>query len=172
MESIEIENPSGFACCARATCQRWFTVRRGKRFCSQACKHASRVLRTGSAQRRNRRYRALHPEMAGKIDVGSARAQTAKRRDMSEADFEAQILAQGNRCPIGDHEFSSARGHGAQCPARDHCHLTGKWRAILCSEHNRALGMFHDSPEELQAALAYLQEWREKHATFLRSHNA
>ncbi len=42
--------------------------------------------------------------------------------------------------------------------------MTGKDRAILCSEHNRALGMFHDSPEELQAALEYLQTWKVNHA--------
>ena len=93
----------------------------------------------------------------------AAKMLTEKRRGMTAEEFEARILSQGNRCPIGNHECVG-RGLGRQAPARDHCHITGKNRAILCSEHNRALGMFHDSPEELQAALDYLREWTEKHA--------
>jgi hypothetical protein len=125
---------------------------------SKGGRSADRTIRT-----RMKRYRTKHPEMAGKIDRGSAQKQTARRRGMTNEEFEDRIRSQGGRCPIGDHEFVG-RGLGRQSPARDHCHTTGKDRAILCSEHNRALGMFHDSPEELQAALAYLREWTVKHA--------
>ena len=41
--------------------------------------------------------------------------------------------------------------------AVDHDHETGKIRG-LCEAHNRALGMFHDSIEELTNAIKYLSK--------------
>jgi hypothetical protein len=169
--------PAGQRKCASPRCSIIFPERGSRTFtklyCSDRCSRQEQRRRRlkrnpelllAADRRKVLRYRAAHPEWAAERDRRAAKRQTAKRRAISEEDFEAQILAQGNRCPIGNHLFSSARGIGAKNPARDHCHVTDKWRGILCSEHNRALGMFHDSPEELQAALAYIREWSEKHA--------
>ena len=82
---------------------------------------------------------------------------------MTEDEFERRVAAQNNICPIGNHPFVG-RGNGNLAPARDHCHVTGLDRAILCGAHNKALGIFHDSPVELQAALDYLRFWATKHA--------
>lgn len=38
----------------------------------------------------------------------------------------------------------------------DHNHSTGKVRGLLCSNHNRALGLLGDNPELLIAAHRYL----------------
>jgi hypothetical protein len=40
----------------------------------------------------------------------------------------------------------------------DHCHVTGKVRAMLCSHCNKALGGFRDSAELLDAAAAYVRK--------------
>ena len=40
----------------------------------------------------------------------------------------------------------------------DHCHNTGKIREFLCSNCNRGLGSFHDSPNILQQAIDYLEK--------------
>lgn len=40
--------------------------------------------------------------------------------------------------------------------AIDHCHTTGRVRALLCQACNRALGMFKDDPNILQRAVTYV----------------
>lgn len=144
--------------CARPTCVarfQWDSFARGseKRYCSKACSNAAR----------HKRWRLRYPDKAAKQSLRSTAAITTRRRGITAEEFERRIAAQDNRCPIGNHEFVG-RGLGKHAPARDHCHITGWDRAILCSEHNRALGMFHDSPEEMQAAITYVLEWRQKHA--------
>lgn len=38
----------------------------------------------------------------------------------------------------------------------DHCHKTGKFRALLCDPCNRGLGFFRDNVEVLQRAAQYV----------------
>lgn len=40
--------------------------------------------------------------------------------------------------------------------AVDHCHATGKVRALLCHRCNNALGLFRDDPIIMAKAIAYL----------------
>jgi Recombination endonuclease VII len=42
----------------------------------------------------------------------------------------------------------------------DHDHVTGRVRGVLCNNHNVALGMVHDSPEELRALALYIERVR------------
>lgn len=48
----------------------------------------------------------------------------------------------------------------------DHCHATGKIRALLCHHCNVALGNFRDSIENLESAIKYLKIY----SPFLSSH--
>jgi hypothetical protein len=43
----------------------------------------------------------------------------------------------------------------------DHCHVTGKVRGLLCSEHNKMLGHAEDSVEVLAKAISYLTRYME-----------
>src|ERR1017187_3973915 len=50
------------------------------------------------------------------------------------------------------------RSNTTRALAVDHNHATGEIRGLLCSAHNRGLGMFHDNIEELNKAIEYLQK--------------
>ena len=39
----------------------------------------------------------------------------------------------------------------------DHCHETGKVRALLCKECNNALGLLHDDVERIRLLLSYAE---------------
>ena len=75
---------------------------------------------------------------------------------MSIQDYDRMLQAQGGLCKI------------CQEPPRirsflvvDHCHKSGKVRALLCQPCNIALGYFQDNIPRVLAAAAYLQEHSE-----------
>jgi Recombination endonuclease VII len=109
-------------------------------------------------------WETLNPE---KLALKRAKVSTKDRRGVTPEEFETRIQQQRNRCPIGNHLFVE-RGRAKQAPVLDHDHKNGINRAIICREHNTALGMFHDSLAELQAASAYLRSWRKKHVDGLQ----
>jgi hypothetical protein len=40
----------------------------------------------------------------------------------------------------------------------DHCHLTGRIRALLCNSCNKGLGFLRDDQQTMQNAILYLEE--------------
>jgi hypothetical protein len=58
---------------------------------------------------------------------------------------------QDNKCDICKVELFEAKN-----TCVDHNHITGKVRGILCQKCNKALGLFQDSIEKLNAAVKYL----------------
>jgi hypothetical protein len=107
---------------------------------------------TEKSKERFKRYHEQHPELRRENWYKGQYGVTLE-------EFEAQIVAQNNRCPIGNHPFGT-RGKGKTSPCQDHDHETGENRLILCREHNVGLGQFHDSIPELQAAISYLQQYQ------------
>lgn len=105
---------------------------------------------SGKAAKRTKIYNALH----GRDNYYRF------THGITEAEFEAQIAAQNNLCPIGNHPFGE-RGKNGDSPCQDHNHETGENRAILCRNHNVMLGLANDSPELLEIAISYLRQ----HAT-------
>lgn len=74
-----------------------------------------------------------------------------RRHGISEAEFEKRLEAQEYKCPICGRDLREDR------PCLDHCHETGKRRAVLCHRCNKALGLFQDSPAMLIKAAEYLR---------------
>lgn len=69
--------------------------------------------------------------------------------------YDDMLAAQGNRCAICRRESPGSKGR--RFFYVDHDHKTGKIRGLLCHSCNTALGGFQDSPDLLQAAIAYLE---------------
>ena len=85
------------------------------------------------------------------------------RRGMTAEEFQSRYDAQQGRCLIGGHKMDPpGTKAGGNTPCLDHSHRTGLDRGVICSRHNIAIGLFHDSPEEMQAAIIYLSYYPNK----------
>lgn len=69
------------------------------------------------------------------------------------------ILDQNNCCAICHKPEMKTTKQGDTSPlCVDHCHKTGKVRALLCAKCNGMLGMVDDSEDHLNAAIEYLRQ--------------
>ena len=100
---------------------------------------------------KSRSYRAEFPEKS-KNQVKSSKLKIKYGIDLPE--FKAMKAAQDNKCAICSCEFIDPK-----YTCVDHCHKTGKVRAILCHHCNTGLGMFKEKPEVFKAALKYLKKY-------------
>lgn len=66
--------------------------------------------------------------------------------------FDRMLHEQRGRCAICGNEPKEGQNLHV-----DHCHKTGKVRALLCRYCNPGLGYFKDSPEILRKAALYLE---------------
>ena len=67
------------------------------------------------------------------------------------------LEAQNGVCAICKLPETSVRNGRTQELQVDHCHVTGKLRALLCGYCNRGLGGFRDNPVWLRRAAMYIQ---------------
>lgn len=79
-----------------------------------------------------------------------------RRKGLQRADYDRVIAAQGKTCGIcGGPPDGRWRRYNI-----DHCHKTGRLRGLLCTNCNRGLGHFKDSPRLLELAIKYLRRRR------------
>lgn len=78
-----------------------------------------------------------------------------KSFNLSIDDYEKMLTLQNGVCYICKGEETSVRNSRL---AVDHNHKTGKIRGLLCSNCNRALGLFKDDKKIILAAANYLEE--------------
>lgn len=81
-----------------------------------------------------------------------------RKYGMTQDDYDTLLLAQDNKCPICGIELE-LQDTGQKRATVDHCHETGKVRAILCSGCNKGLGHYLDKPELLRSAANYLETY-------------
>jgi hypothetical protein len=81
-----------------------------------------------------------------------------KRYGLTPEQYTQMSFDQNGCCSIcGQPESAINVGtNKVQKLAVDHCHKTGKVRALLCMDCNRGLGKFKDDPKRLQGAIDYL----------------
>lgn len=85
----------------------------------------------------------------------ATRARTARlqRYGLTAREYGALMEEQDGKCAICG--SAEAGAWGGSLPV-DHDHETGKVRGLLCHGCNVGLGYFHDDPDSLLAAAAYL----------------
>lgn len=75
------------------------------------------------------------------------------RYNLSKEDYNKMLSAQNNVCAIcGGNDPKSKHGYFVV----DHCHASGKVRALLCHNCNAGLGHFRDNISYIEAAIEYL----------------
>jgi hypothetical protein len=81
-----------------------------------------------------------------------------KARGIDADRYQEMLKEQGGVCAIcckPERATDKASGKIKDL-AIDHCHATGEVRALLCSNCNRALGLFNDDPAMLAKARLYV----------------
>ena len=68
-------------------------------------------------------------------------------------DYNAMLNQQGNKCACC--ETAEPTGYNWHV---DHCHKTGKVRALLCSKCNQGIGLFDESVLKLEQAIKYIRK--------------
>lgn len=124
-------------------------------------KNATKTGCRDSECKRCKRARESTPEARA-----AKRARALFRRyGITQAEYDEMVRRQGNRCAICGEPERRTNRYGEVLPlAVDHDHKTGKVRGLLCSKHNKALGLFGDIPGMLESAIRYLREtqWNEQ----------
>jgi hypothetical protein len=92
-----------------------------------------------------------HPERAR---AAQRRHHLKKQYGMTVEEFDRLLVACNGRCTICGNKFLNSKDTNI-----DHDHATGKFRGILCSCCNRALGYARDSPQVLRLMADYLERW-------------
>ena len=81
-----------------------------------------------------------------------------RRYALPIGEYQRLFDAQHGLCAVCQQPETALRYGKVMNLAVDHNHTTGQVRGLLCYACNRALGLFHDSVERLQAATHYLQQ--------------
>lgn len=71
-----------------------------------------------------------------------------RKRGLTPERYESMLAEQGGRCAVCERERPLDI---------DHCHKSGRVRALLCGPCNRALGFLDDDPVIAEKALAFLR---------------
>lgn len=86
----------------------------------------------------------------------ASRRRRAKRVGLLPADIDAMIENQNGLCAICGNPPNGKKATAIL--QLDHCHTTGKMRAMLCNKCNVALGHVMDQPGLLRTAADYLEK--------------
>lgn len=163
------QKPREIAC---AVCGKtWMAANRKTRFCSPECWNSVRELPIHQrvCARCGKGFEALSGRakycrtcqrtyQRGKSRRNGAAHAFRSKYGITVEDFERIAEQQGGKCAICGRLAS-------QCTwsklVVDHCHKTGRVRALLCDACNKGIGTLGDDPNRLRAAAEYLERHME-----------
>jgi len=114
-----------------------------------------RAIQRASARRAEARQRAISPFIQTRKNFEA----WSRIRGFDVEDLARAELAQGRCCRCCGDALDPTSRHGYQV---DHCHQTGKFRAILCGPCNAAIGHVNDDIDRLIGCLAFVSQWRRR----------
>lgn len=134
------------------------------RWCNPTVDENLRRLRAAYQAQHPDKIQAYNRKSKGTLDskMRSAITNISRRAEQggyapvaaSKQELIAAYNLQEGRCLIcGSTEHEAGR---KLCV--DHCHKTGAFRGFLCTRCNRVLGLFQDSIELMESAIAYLKK--------------
>lgn len=161
--------------CAPAKRQRVSEELREKRNAKRRAEYAASPKLREERSRANREWRARNPEkveesaqklrLRRETDPAWREEQNIKARGraqryvqvkhfygLSAEQYDAMVKAQNHVCPI-------CLKKDIRTLHIDHCHKTGKVRALICGRCNPGLGNFNDDPALLRRAAEYLEKY-------------
>lgn len=98
---------------------------------------------------RLRAWRRKNPSAAKAVDL---RARLKRNYGLSEADVDAMRASQGGRCAICERSTSRL--------FIDHCHTTGRVRALICQTCNTFLGWYERKADTILLFQSYIEAHR------------
>lgn len=132
--------------CARCGCRRRDARKRCRACHARAsAAYARRPEARAVAAERKRAWRKANPEK-------ERAANRRKSYGVTDEQIERLLIAQHGVCRIC---------RASEADSVDHCHVTGRVRAMLCRACNAGLGMFREEPRLLRAAAAYLEKTKD-----------
>lgn len=79
---------------------------------------------------------------------------------LSVEEYQQMVEDQQNRCAIcHKHEIRITKMGTIKPLSVDHCHITGKVRALLCNDCNSALGYIHEDIDRLKEMIIYIERF-------------
>jgi hypothetical protein len=121
--------------------------------------------RSGGAEGYAKQWRKANPEKAAAASArwraknGGSLVSLRSKYGVSVVEYEELLRAQGGLCAIcrQPETMVDSKTRMVKRLAVDHCHATGRVRALLCHTCNLGLGVFKDDVARLRAAVAYLE---------------
>lgn len=102
----------------------------------------------------SRKWKETNPEKTAEIQRNS---KMKAMYGITAGEYDTMYSEQGGRCAIcGTHSTEFNRRL-----AVDHCHTTGKVRALLCTNCNTAIGKLNDDIDLFHKAINYLEMYSE-----------
>lgn len=87
----------------------------------------------------------------------SRRKRTLRQYDITFEEYKEMFSKQEGKCAICGVLMVEGVEGNPLVACVDHNHKTGQVRGLLCSLHNRALGLFDDNIEIMKSAINYLE---------------
>lgn len=132
-----------------------------KLVCDKCRNKKSSEWQKQNKERANEKNRRWAKENSEQKYFGSRSSKLKQNYNLSVDDYNEMMIAQNNVCKICKQEETQKNAKGTNWSLSvDHCHSTGKVRALLCSKCNVGLSKFRENITYLENAINYLKEFK------------